>query len=91
MGKTEKNERIKLTATFLNNIAVGLVVAGALVPYLSFISATAANQPFLFRITTPSEAELKKFLAIFLVVIVAFIGAGVLHSMALKMLRNMED
>lgn len=36
MGNFE-NERIKLRATFFNNLAVGLLVAGALVPYLVFI------------------------------------------------------
>jgi hypothetical protein len=35
MGKVADNERIKLRATFYNNIAVGLWVAGALVPYIA--------------------------------------------------------
>jgi hypothetical protein len=91
MGKAAKVERIKLMATFLNNIAVGLVVAGALVPYLSFISATAANQPLRFWITTQTAADFKRFAAIFLVMIFAFIGAGVLHYMASKILNNIED
>ena len=34
-GKAERNERIKLDATFANNIAVGLVLAGVLLPTLS--------------------------------------------------------
>jgi hypothetical protein len=37
MCKAAENERIKLKATFYNNIAVGLIVAGALLPYLALI------------------------------------------------------
>jgi len=36
MGKTADNERIKLKATFFNNIAVGCVVGGATIPYIAF-------------------------------------------------------
>jgi hypothetical protein len=37
MGKIADNERIKLKATFFNNIAVGCAVAGFIVPYLALI------------------------------------------------------
>jgi|SRR5271168_601381 len=37
MCKAAENERIKLKAAYFNNIAVGLWVAGGLVPYLVFI------------------------------------------------------
>jgi hypothetical protein len=40
MGKAATNERIKLNATFLNNIAVGLVITGILVPYLALVQWT---------------------------------------------------
>ena len=35
MGKAANNERIKLKAMYFNNISVGLLVAGALIPYLA--------------------------------------------------------
>jgi len=35
MGKTADNERIRLRATFYNNLSVGCLVAGALVPYVA--------------------------------------------------------
>ena len=35
MGKTAENEKIKLSANFLNNCAVGLTVAGAFLPALA--------------------------------------------------------
>jgi hypothetical protein len=37
VGKVAKNEGIRLKATFLNNIAVGLFVAGVFVPYLALV------------------------------------------------------
>jgi hypothetical protein len=42
MGKAAENERIKLRATFLNNIAVGLAITGILVPYLTFIQGASS-------------------------------------------------
>jgi hypothetical protein len=37
MGKAADHERIKLRATYLNNISVGLMIAGVLVPYLAVL------------------------------------------------------
>jgi hypothetical protein len=91
MGKAARNEQIKLRATLLNNIAVGLVIAGGLVPYLSFISATAASKPLSFWMSTATGEDTKKFLAVFVVVIAAFVGAVVLHGMATKLLSKIED
>jgi hypothetical protein len=39
MGKAAENERTKLRATFYNNLSVGLVLAGVLIPYLGFIQS----------------------------------------------------
>jgi hypothetical protein len=35
MGKAAENERLKLRATWYNNISVGLTVAGVAIPYLT--------------------------------------------------------
>jgi hypothetical protein len=40
MGKAAENERIKLGATFYNNLAVGLTITGLIVPYLTLIQGT---------------------------------------------------
>jgi uncharacterized membrane protein len=37
MSKAADNERIKLRATYYNNIAVGLILAGCLIPYLAVV------------------------------------------------------
>jgi hypothetical protein len=36
MGKAADNERVKLRATYLNNIGAGLIVGGVIVPALTF-------------------------------------------------------
>jgi hypothetical protein len=40
MGKAAENERIKLGATFYNNLAVGLTITGLFVPYLTLVQGT---------------------------------------------------
>jgi hypothetical protein len=37
LGKTAETEKIKLRATFLNNSAVGIVVAGIILPLLALL------------------------------------------------------
>jgi hypothetical protein len=44
MGKAAENERIKLRATFYNNLAVGLALAGVLIPYLGFIQSGGSRE-----------------------------------------------
>lgn len=39
------NERAKLTATYLNSIAAGLLIIGVVGPVFSFIFAAAATRP----------------------------------------------
>ena len=41
MGKAVDNERVKLKATFYNNLAVAFIVTGCVVPYLSFVGKMA--------------------------------------------------
>jgi hypothetical protein len=36
MGKTARNEQIKLKATFYNNLAITVLASGAFIPYLAF-------------------------------------------------------
>jgi len=35
MGKTAKNEQIKLKAAFYNNLALALLASGAIIPYFT--------------------------------------------------------
>jgi hypothetical protein len=38
MGKAAKNERLKLNATFLNNLAAAFAVAGLVAPYFYVVN-----------------------------------------------------
>jgi hypothetical protein len=37
MNKAAQNERIKLRATYFNNLSAGLLLGGCLIPYLVFV------------------------------------------------------
>jgi hypothetical protein len=47
MGKTANNERIKLKATYNNNISVGLYVGGFLIPCLAIMQKNQQMADFL--------------------------------------------
>jgi hypothetical protein len=44
MGTAANNERVKLRATYFNNISIGLYVAGFFIPYLSFAGGYFARR-----------------------------------------------
>jgi hypothetical protein len=48
IGKSASNELIKLNATFMNNLAVGLIVTGFLIPFISLYAkfGLAYNEAF---------------------------------------------
>lgn len=78
MGKTADNERIKLRATYYNNISVGVAVAGVLVPCLVLY-----NQ----QIDVSSQQGLVAFTTI----LVALVGALLLRRAADHEIRQIED
>lgn len=39
MGKASENEKLKLRATFLNNVATAFLITGFIVPYLAWLTA----------------------------------------------------
>jgi hypothetical protein len=41
VGKEVRNEKRKLTAAYLNNLAVGIMIAGLIVPYFACFSPTS--------------------------------------------------
>jgi hypothetical protein len=47
MGKVADNERIKLKATFYNNLSAGLFVAGFFVPYYGLLQQPESMTRFL--------------------------------------------
>src|SRR5262249_35640584 len=51
MGNAAENERVKLRATFLNNIAVAFFISGFIAPMLTFLSKGYEMQEVIARIT----------------------------------------
>jgi hypothetical protein len=86
MGKAAKNERWKLRATFLNNIAVVLVATALAVPAYSLLIKTGEEFTQWIRAITPIEALERGFG----VVSVLFL-AMLLHLVAAEQLSHLED
>jgi len=84
MGKIADNERIKLKATFCNNVAAGSLVGGAAVPYVSFFQKIASHQTF--SLTTPSEWS-----AIGAAILIAFAIAIVFRWEANSEIKKITD
>jgi hypothetical protein len=52
MGQASDNERIKLAATFINNLGVGIALAGGLIPLFLVIQAMDRNELLSFYVST---------------------------------------
>lgn len=85
-GKAERNERIKLDATFANNIAVGLVLAGVLLPTLSLYTNpfTSIDEIFHAALTLPGVTKIAG-------VVVALAAAIRIYHSARSDLDKLED
>jgi hypothetical protein len=89
MGKTATNERIKLQATFLNNIAgyfVGVPIAAAVIPL--FLKDSAAGLTDIWKFWWQGTWTEVDFWG---GVVTAFIIAYLLHLQALRLLRKLQD
>jgi hypothetical protein len=84
MGTASDNERIKLSATFLNNIAVGLALAGGVIPLFTALQALNRDEAVAFLLPT-------KYLPIMLVSIFAVLAAIVFRIAADHVLKKIKD
>ena len=89
VGKAAENERVKLEATFLNSIAVGLVLTGVLIPCLVIYRhpelLTYALAGNFTQILTPRRV------ASGVGVIISLCAGIYLHRWALKELTKIQD
>jgi hypothetical protein len=76
MGKAAKNERLKITAAYLNNIATAFFVTGIVIPYLSL-----AGRP-------PTQGFTRGEIAFF---ITALFVSGMTHLAARSCLAYVKD
>jgi hypothetical protein len=95
MGKTAKNERIKLKATYFNNCSVGLLLAGTLLPivaaYRDIADIKHNVQSLLIGTASLRDADIFQGLTIVGGITSAFIIAMLLRSEADKLLKSLED
>ena len=89
MGKAADNERVSLKATFYNNISVGCLVAGAIVPYLALGRVLAQFQGMV-----PSQIpsmEVRNFGVAILGVAIAIFGSWRMRRVADKIIQEILD
>jgi F0F1-type ATP synthase membrane subunit c/vacuolar-type H+-ATPase subunit K len=88
-GKAARNEARKLTATYLNNIAVALFIAGVGVPFVTALSKTREEvaQWFAGLFTWHGLVEPNAFAAAFF----AFVLSFVVHALARRSVADVED
>lgn len=80
MGKAADNERIKLKATFLNNLGVGVSVAGFFIP-LAALAVRTYEKPLPWDVYGVS-------IGVFLA---AWLLAIFLHWQATRIIQNLSD
>jgi hypothetical protein len=91
MGKAAKNEGHKLAATYWNNIAVGFMLAGFVIPYLNLyqLSATISSWHDVTNfIATTGVAKIYWTVA---AIVAAFMISLAMHRMAQNALKLIED
>lgn len=94
MGKTAENERIKLRATWFNNVSIGLMVAGFLVPYLAISQRLPDVARAFFDIMdgkAPLTEGLERSLASIVAFSLAIWGARTMRSWADEEIKKIED
>ena len=75
-GKLVDNERIKLSATYLNGIAIALMTAGVLAPLVGVVSS-AATQVRPWQLAA--------------VVVSCMLASGGLHLIARRLLKGLVE
>jgi len=95
MGKTADNERIKLQATYYNNISVGLYLASCILPMLAALTKAANFGVWLDGLLqgdkVPSTIELLALAAAIIGISIAFYYARRFRNRADKELTKLQD
>jgi hypothetical protein len=95
MGKAARNEQIKIRATYYNNSAVGLFIAGVLLPILAFHPQLVALATWFSEYTNGRAEVDKKTVVLTLATIIAaataFATSVIMHHHAIAELSKIED
>jgi hypothetical protein len=87
VGKSAKNEILKIRAAFFNNIAVGAFVAGAAIPYFSLFPKIASETGSFSSFV----GDWRKLTVIAAGFVAALLASFYLHSHAQRILSEIED
>jgi hypothetical protein len=90
MSKVADNERIKLAATYMNNIAVGVLLAGFFVPYVALLQKMPDN-PQLWLGGKPTVVDVLRVVALLVTIFLAVGVSFYLHREALRLPGKLRD
>jgi hypothetical protein len=91
-GKAGKNESLKITATFLNNVAVGIFVAGVAVPYFALFNLPPTDAgAFWSKVFIDFSGSLFTFGRWVIPIVASACIAAVLHIYAKHFVEGIED
>ena len=91
MGKTAANDRIRLRASFYNNLSISLLITGLLVPFLTFALRNGGILNWLHHImdgTAPMNRDVAREMV---VVAVTFVFALYFRRLADRTISRIED
>jgi hypothetical protein len=93
MGKAAENELIKLTAAWYNNVSVGLILTGVLIPLFSLYRAE--NFQLLHDWTSgkspPTPPQILQLLLAFVAFFLALAFSGYFQEAARKEIAKLQD
>ncbi|WP_141713351.1 hypothetical protein [Bradyrhizobium elkanii] len=90
LGKAAKNEQRKLTATYLNNVAVAVFAAGIAIPVISGMNKTDEDWSAFFSSLFTYDG-LQKLSANLATAICAIVASAILHRFARHVASQIED
>jgi hypothetical protein len=95
MGKAAFNERLKLAATYWNNVSAGLTLTGLIIPYLAlnyWIADLIAWAPdWLNGQASFSDPAIVAAVSTLVAAVAAYIAASVCRSFADRLLLKLQD
>ena len=88
MGKAADNERIRLRATYLNNISVALYVAGGILPLMGYLAKAHQHSNWWLQATA---TEWNEMLALIVASGLAVAGAVLFRRSADREIQKILD
>ena len=95
MGKAAFNERLKLTATYWNNISAGLTLTGLIIPYLALnywiVDLIVWVPDWLDGQAKLSDPAIVAAVSTLVAAVAAYVAASLCRSFADRLLMKLQD